>query len=177
MLHPGFASQYVQAHAFDTRSGSGEVFLHHRMVQADGFEHLGAAIALERGNPHLAGDLEQSLIDGLDVILERLFERDALREIASLRKIFQRLDGQVRIDGARAIAHQQREMHHLARLARFHHQRHLRAAPLADEVIVQGRQRQQAGNGSVVPVDAAVGNDQQCVAGLDGQRGAIAKVF
>ncbi len=141
MLHPGFASQYVQAHALDTRSGSGEVFLHYRLVQADGFEHLRAAIALERRNPHLAGHFEQSLIDGLDVILERLVERDALREIAALRKIFQRLDGQVRIDGASAIAHEQREVHHLAGLAGFHHQRHLRAAPLAHEVIVQSRQR------------------------------------
>ena len=66
-------------------------------------------------------------------------------------------------------------MHHLARLARFDDERHLRTRLLADQVIVHGRHRQQAGNGSGVRVDAAVGENQQGVAGLYGQRGAAAE--
>ncbi len=49
-------------------------------------------------------------------------------------------------------------------------------ALLAHQVVVHGGQRQQAGDGRVIGVDAAVGKDQQRVAGLDGQRGAAAKL-
>ena len=50
-------------------------------VQADGFEHLRAAIALQRGDAHLREDLQQSFVDGLHVVLERLLERDAVRQM------------------------------------------------------------------------------------------------
>ena len=80
VLHLRFAREHVQADAFDARSRAGEVLLDQRLVQADGLEDLRAAIALQRGDAHLREDLQQALVDGLLVILQRLFERDAVRQ-------------------------------------------------------------------------------------------------
>ena len=60
-------------------------------------------------------------------------------------------------------------MHDLARLARFDDQRDLGARLLAHQMIVHRCQRQQAGNRRVILVKAAVGKNQQRVAGLNGQ--------
>ncbi len=70
-------------------------------------KHLRAAIALQRGNAHLRENLQQSLVDGLLVILQRRLESDARRQVALRGLVFQRLDGQIRIHRARAVADQQ----------------------------------------------------------------------
>ena len=70
-----FARQHVQPDAFDARRGAGEIFLDQVLVQPDGFEDLRAAIALQRGDPHLREGLQQAFVDGLDVVLERLRTR------------------------------------------------------------------------------------------------------
>ena len=88
----------------------------------------------------------------------------------------QRLERQVGIDRAGAVADQQREVHHLARLTRFDNQRHLRARLLAHQVIVHGGERQQAGNRRVVLVQATVGKNQQRIAGLNSERSAPAEL-
>ena len=90
-------------------------------------------------------------------------------------QVFQRLNGQVGVDGAGAVADEQGEVHDLARLARLDDESHLGAGFLADEVVVHGGERQQAGDERVVLVEAAVGKDEQRVAALDGQRGAAAQ--
>ena len=102
VLGLGFARQNIQAHAFDARSGSREVPVDQVLVQADGFEDLRAAIALQRRDAHLREDLEQPLVDGLLVVLERRGE--VHRQQPFLRHVLQRFDGQVGIDRARAIA-------------------------------------------------------------------------
>ena len=99
-----------------------------------------------------------------------------MRQQAAALQVVQRLDGQIRIDGAGAVADEQREVHHLARLAALDDQRHLRAGLLAHQAIVHRGHRQQAGNRRVGRIDAAVGEDQQRVAGIDGERGAGAQV-
>jgi hypothetical protein len=67
-------------------------------------------------------------------------------------------------------------MHHLARLAGFDDDRHLGAGFLADQMVVHGGEREQAGDGRVIGVDAAVGKDQKRVAILDGPRRAAAEL-
>ncbi len=138
-------------------------------VEADGFEDLRAAIALQRRNAHLRKDFEQSFVDGLDVLIDGLFEGDAFGQIAAHCEIFERLDGQVRVDGAGAVADQQREVHHFARLAGFDDERDLRARTFADQMIMHGGQGQQAGDGRVLRIDAAVGKDEDRVAVLNGR--------
>ena len=70
----GFACQNIQAHSFDARGCAGEIPVDQVMVEADGFEDLRAAIALQRRDAHLRDDLEQPLVDGLLVIFERCRE-------------------------------------------------------------------------------------------------------
>ena len=177
MLHQRFAGQHFDAHAFDARSGAGEITVHEFPVQADRFENLRALVALQRGNAHLRKSLQQALVGGLHVALENLVPGVVGREMAVAVEIFERSDREIRIHRARAVAEQQREVHHLARLARFHDQRHLVARLLADQMIVNRRERQQARNRRVFVVHAAIGKDQQRVARLDGLRGALAKIF
>ena len=166
------SSADVQADAFDARGRAGEVLLDQRLVQADGFEHLRAAIALQRGDAHLGKSLQQALVDGLDEVVQR-FRLDASPVAPGLVDGFER---QVGVHRAGAIADQQGEVHDLARLAGFDDQGHLRAGFLAHQVVVHGGQRQQAGDGGIIRVHAAVGENQQRVARLNGQRGAAAEL-
>ena len=50
MTGQGFGGDDFHAHAVDARGGVGEVFVDDLAAQADGFENLCAAIALDRGN-------------------------------------------------------------------------------------------------------------------------------
>ena len=60
--------------------------------------------------------------------------------------VVERLERQVRIDRAGAVAEQQRAVMHLARVARFDDQRAARARALADQVMVHAGGREQARN-------------------------------
>ena len=175
VLHAGFARQNVEPDAFDPRRRTGEVSLDEFLVEADGFEDLRAAIALQRGDAHLGEDLQQALVDGLDVVIERLFGSDAVGQLAAQAHVLEGLDGEIGIDGAGSVADEQRIVHDLARLAGFDDERDLGAGLLADQVVVNRGEREQARDGRVVFVDAAIGNDDQGVAGFDGERRAAAE--
>ena len=101
---------------------------------------------------------------------------DLVGQQAAPLQIVQRFDGQVRIDRARAVSDQQRKMHHLARLAAFDDERNLGAGLLAHQAVVHRGHRQQAGNRRVCRVDAAIGKNQQRIAGVHGVRSARAQV-
>ena len=75
VLHRRLAREHIQANAFETRGRAGEILVHQRFVQTDSFENLRAAITLQRGDAHLGEDLEQALIDGLLVVLQRRFKQ------------------------------------------------------------------------------------------------------
>jgi hypothetical protein len=164
---------HVEPTPFDARGRAREIPLDHALIEPDGFEHLRPAIALQGGNAHLRKCLQQTFIDGLDEIGNRF----GLRFLVRAGLGGHGFERQIRIHRAGPIADQQREVHHLARLARFDHQRHLRAALLAHQVIVHRGQSQQAGNRGVVGVQAAVRENQQRVARLDGQRRAPAELI
>src|SRR2546430_7079229 len=53
-----FLGDQVDADARHAGGGPGEVAIHEVPVQADGLEDLGAAVALQRRDPHLGHDLE-----------------------------------------------------------------------------------------------------------------------
>ena len=95
---------------------------------------------------------------------------------AAALQVVQRLDGKIRIDGAGAVSDQQREMHHLAGLAALDDDRDLGARLLPHQAIVNRGHRQQAGDRGVGWIDAAIGNDEQRIAGIYGKRSARAKV-
>ena len=83
---------------------------------------------------------------------------------------FERLERQVRVDGAGAVAEQQRAVVHFARVARLDDQRAARALAEADQMMVHARGRQQAGDRRARAVGVAIGQDQDRVAGIDRAR-------
>ncbi len=144
-------------------------------LEADDLENLRTLVALQRGNAHLGEGLQQPLVDGLHVVLENLVPGILHGKRAVAVQVFECFDRQVRVYGARAIAQQQRKMHHFAGLAGLDDQRDLVARFFANQMIVHGGKRQQAGNRRMPLVHAAIGENQQRVAGLDGQRSALAQ--
>ena len=70
MLHERFASQDLNANAFDSRGGARKVFLDERAVQADRLKDLRSLIALQGGDPHLGEGLQKTLVDRFHVTLE-----------------------------------------------------------------------------------------------------------
>ena len=175
VLHLGFACEHIEADAFDARCGAREVGFDQMLIEADGFEDLGAAIALQRADAHLGEGLEQALVDGLDEVLLGVIAGDAVGQKAAALEIVQRFDSEVRIDRAGAVSDEEREVHDFARLTALDDERDLGAGLLLHEAVVDRGHREKAGDGRVGGVDAAVGDDEQRVSGGDGVRGAGAE--
>ena len=116
-------------------------------VQPDGFEDLRAAIALLRRDAHLRHHLQQAFDGGLDVRLVELVERVGLRDIALVAQRVERGERQVRIDRAGAVAGQQGEVLHFARLARLDDQSAAGARFFAKQMMMHAAGGQQRGNG------------------------------
>ena len=173
----GFLGDLEHADAAHLRSGAAEVLVHHRLVQTDGLEELRAAVGHVGAHAHLGHDLRQTLADGLHVVVDGLVGRQIARQVSVHRG--QGFHGQVGVHGLRAVAGQRGEVVHLARAAGFHHQACRGAQALTHQVLVHGRQRQQGGNGHLLTVCAAVGDDEdvvatlECVHGLGAQRGQL----
>ena len=72
-----------------------------------------------------------------------------------------RLEGEVGVDGAAAVADQQREMVDFSRLGRFQHHADARAQSFPNEVMVQAGDRQQGRHRRIILVHAAVAEDDQ----------------
>ena len=151
--------------------------VHQRAIEADGFKDLRALVALQRGDAHFREGLEQAFVDGLHVIFENLVPAIVHGKRAVAVQILERLDGQIRIHGAGPITEQQSEVHDFAGLAGLDDQRHLVAGLFANQMVVHGGERQQAGNRRVLVVHAAVGKNQQRKAAAYRFRGAAAKIF
>ena len=56
MTDERFGLNHIDADALDAAGRSDEVFVDQFPTEPDGFEDLRAAVALHRGNAHLAGD-------------------------------------------------------------------------------------------------------------------------
>ena len=120
-----------------------EVLVDDVLAQADRLEHLRAAVALDRGDAHLGHDLDHALGRRLDEVLARRLVVDAGEQTLA-DHVVDGLEGEIGIDGAAAVADQQREVMHLARLAGLEHEADARAQAFADQVVVQagdGEQR------------------------------------
>ena len=79
----------------------------------------------------------------------------------------ERLEHHVRVDRARAVADQRREVVDLARLAGLEHEPGLQARALAHQVVVDARDREQRRDRRPLGADRAVGQDQDVDAGRE----------
>ena len=113
-------------------------------IEPDRLEDLGAAIAAQRRDPHLREDLEQPLVRGLEVVLDGLLVAEVLGDEGPLLdELRDRLEGEVGIDRAGAVADQEREVRDLARLAGLDDDAAAGAGALADQMVVNRAGREQ----------------------------------
>ena len=159
VAHQHFLRDHVHADAADARGGPGEVFVDDVLTQTDRFENLRAAIALDRGDAHLRHDLDDALGRGLDEVLARRLVIDVRQAVIADHAV-DRFERDVRIDGAHAVADQQSEVMHFARLTGFEHEAHARAQTFADQIVMQARDCEQRRDRREFAIHAAIGEDE-----------------
>ena len=136
---------------------AGEVLVDDFLRDADSLEDLAALVALDRGDAHLGGDLHDAVEDGLVVVVHGgvvvLIQQTLIDELAD------GLMGQIGVDGTGTIAQQGGEVVHLVGFGAFQNEGQRGALLGADEVLGHCGHRQQTGDGHMVLVDVAVGQD------------------
>ena len=161
--------QHVDPDALDARRRAGEAAVDQHAREADRLEDLRPVVGLDGRDAHLRDRLEQALGDALDdVLLGGLDVVDAT-DLAVGDQLAERLEHQVRVDRARPVADQRREVVDLARLPGLEHQARLQARALAHEVVVHAADGQQRRHRDPLRPGRAVGEDEHVDA--LGQRG------
>ena len=122
MAVPRLAGDDVDVGAADPRRGPREVAVDEAAVEADRLEDLRAAVALQRRDPHLRHDLQDALVQRLDVVADGALVGQSL-EHPLLNHVVERLEREVGVDRAGAVADEQRDVVHFARVAGFEDQR------------------------------------------------------
>ena len=97
----------VQTNAAYARGGPGEVLVDRLLVQANGLEDLGAAVALDGRDAHLGHHLEHALVDRLDEVLLGGVGVHGQGCDLFLCELMEQLKGEVRAHRAGAIADEQ----------------------------------------------------------------------
>ena len=166
----GLVGEAFQADAADAAGRPREELVHERLLQAHRLEDLRAAVALLRGDAHLAHDLQQALRRRLDEVLVELLPRIVAADDLLRLHLVDRGEGDVGVHGAGAVTGEQREVLHLAGLARFDDEPATGAGALADEVVVHAGSGQERRHGGLVAAHAAVGEHEDRRAALHGLR-------
>ena len=147
MASHGVFGDGIEADSAQRRRRSREVPVDQLARQPHRLEYLGTAVTLKRRDAHLGHDLEQALADGLHVQVDGC---RCMRRVGTCRV---RRGGDVcgadglererRIDGARAIAEQQRDLRDLTGLIRANDDAGVGPDPRADQVMMDGRYGEQ----------------------------------
>ena len=116
------------------------------------------------------------LLSALDVVLDRPLVRDA-DENPLPDHVVERLEGEVRVHRAGAVAEQQRAVMHFARVAGLDDQRAARARAFAHQMMVHAGRGEQARNRRADAIGVAIRQDQDRVAGVDRIAGASLQVL
>ena len=153
---PALFGDVVEIDAAEARGRPGEVALDHVGAEAEGLEDLPALVALERADAHLAHDLEQALVDGLDEVLARQRRVPHRAQDALPGHLRHAVEGHVGVHRAGAVAEQEREVVHLPGVAGLDQEPDAHARAVAHQVAVHRAQRQQARHRHHVRARAAV---------------------
>jgi hypothetical protein len=128
--------------------------MNHIVVESDGVEEMGAAIAVHDGDAHLRHDLRETLIEGLEHVL-----------LASLRSGggsgLQREPG---TDSARTYAEQHSGVMQIAAVSCLDGQADTRADASVNECVVHGSGSQRHGDRQLLRASGHVGEQQQLCA-------------
>ena len=110
-----FACNFIESDAAKLRNRSSEILVHNVRPKADRFEDLRAGVGGHSGHTHLRHHLQNTFAAGLDVVVDsgRLFDRSKAMHVLG-NQVFDRFEGQVRIDCPGAEPDQQRHVVHFA---------------------------------------------------------------
>ncbi len=136
MLLLRLAGDLRQADAADARRRPGKIFIDQLMAETHCFENLRAAVRLDRRDTHLGHHLDHAFVNRFVVALHRVEIGDVLEQ-SLLDHVVETLVNQIGIDRLHAIAKQQAEVMHLARLAGLQNQAHPGARAAADQMVMQ----------------------------------------
>ena len=92
--------ELVEADAAEAADGAGEVLVDELLAEADGLEDLRAGVGRDRRDAHLGHHLQDALAGGLDVVVDGLHRVAHVGEVLG-DEVLDRLEGEVRVDGAR----------------------------------------------------------------------------
>ena len=161
-----FFCNFKNADALNTGGRAGEILVHSFRVDADGFKQLRTAIRHVGAHAHLGHDLGQAFAHRLHIVVDGFVGRQITWQL--FVQSLQCFHGQVGVNSFCAITRQHREVMHFAGGTGFHHQAGGGAQTFAHQMLVNGRQRQQSGNGHLGGRYTAVADDQNIVAAFDG---------
>ena len=167
--------QVVEIRALNAAVGPFEAQRHDRIAQAHDLEQLRAAVARDGRNSHLGHDLEQALADAAAVAAAELLARVGIHVHGTLaHQIEQRLVGEIRIDGGRAVADEAGEMVRIARRAGLDQDVALAAQTSLYQPMMHGTGREQSLNGNLALDQITVRQQQDELAGAHRCFGLIA---
>ena len=173
MQTDGFLGHLEDTDTLDVRRRTGEILLDEVLLQANGFEDLGAGVGHVGRDAHLGHDLAQALADGLDEVLGELLGLLGI----TLGQGFDGFQREVRMHRFGTVTAKQREMMYFASGTGLDDQTGAGAQALLDQMLVNGGGSQQRRDGNLLGADLTVGDDQDVGAraygifGIGSQRG------
>ena len=161
-----------EADAADFRRDAGEGEIDHLRADADGFEGLCTLVGIEHRDAHLRHDLEHAFFERLAVVGHRLLGGDFAELVLPGIRGDELADGgvaEVGADRGRAETEAAGDLVHVADFAGFDHQRGAHALADAVEVVMDGADGEQGGNGDALGGSGAVGEDEDVAIVLHGR--------
>ena len=171
-----FLGDLENADAADVGGRAGEVLVDQRTRQADGLEYLRTGVRHIGGDAHFRHHLAQTLAHGFDEILDSFVAVDTV-DLAAVGNVEYGLQRQVGMHGFRAVTAEHCKVMHFARGTGFDDEAGAGAQALVDQVMMNGRQREQCRDRDMIAVNMTVGNDDDRITrthgvfGLCGQAG------
>ena len=148
---------FIQTDPSDAADRTGEVGVDKVLRQTDGLEDFCRLIGLQRADPHLGGDLDNTVQNGLVVI--RYGSIEILVQSAGTDQFSDALMGEIRTDGARAESQCHSELVNVPWLRTLQDQGNLRALFGCDQMLFHRGYGQERRNCHVVFVHSAVRQD------------------
>ncbi len=156
-----FLLDIFQGNSTHTAYRVGKIPVDHVPVNADGLKDLGALIGLNRGYPHLGGNLNNTVENRVVIIVHRRIV--ILIQHMIVNQLLDALLRQIRIDCRRAKAKQGCKMMHFPRLSRLQNDVHAGSLSGVDQMLLQSRHGKQGGNRHSVFIHSSVReNDNIC---------------
>ena len=137
-----FPRRSRQADAADSRGGLVEVAADECFIQPDRLENLGTPVALDRADAHLGHHLDDPFLDRFAISVDRLVVVDA-GDHPVADHVVERLERDVGVDSAGAIAQEKGEVMNLAGVTAFDDEPGRGPQTPADHLMMQARAGQQ----------------------------------